>query len=166
MDLKIRKAIAVDIPAILNVFDDARSFQRASGFVQWVDGYPNAATVESDINKREAYVAEFNGQIVGYFFIAFNDPGYDQITGIWQNNGDFAVVHRLALSSQVRGYGFGERILYAAEELAKQGGAGSMRIDTGEANTIMQRIMARLNYTPKGLIVFSWGPRLTFEKLL
>ena len=45
-------------------------------------------------------------------------------------------------------------------------GIAAMRVDTGEANTCMLRLMHRLGYIPRGLVAFRWGPRMAFEKAL
>ncbi len=164
--LTIRKATPQDIPTINRIFDDARSYQRSSGFIQWKDGYPNTETIERDIDADAAYVAEIYDEPAGYFFIAYDDPGYDGLEGIWDNNGRFAVVHRLAISCKHRGKGFAGHIISHAEKIAAREGAESMRVDTGEPNFIMQKIMSALGYSPKGLLDFPWGPRLTYEKRL
>lgn len=164
--LRIRKATPQDIPAVICIFDDARNFQRTSGFIQWVDGYPNKSTLEKDLAADSAYIVEYEDNLAGYFFIAYDDPGYEGLTGIWENEGKFAVVHRLALCGAQRGKGLAKKIIKEAERIAAENGARSMRIDTGESNFIMQRIMTSLGYNPKGLLNFSWGPRLTYEKRL
>ncbi len=38
-----------DIPVILRITDAGRRAQREQGFLQWQDGYPDKAIVESDI---------------------------------------------------------------------------------------------------------------------
>ena len=164
--MNIRKAVADNIPSILNIFDEARNFQRASGFVQWIDGYPNREILESDIKADTAYVVEINSRLVGYFFIAYNDCGYENVTDVWCWTGPFAVVHRLALADAVRGTGLSTKIFTYAESLASEGGAASMRVDTGGSNIRMQKLMDRLGYVPKGNLNFPWGQRLGYEKKL
>lgn len=41
-----------------------------------------------------------------------------------------------------------------------------MRIDTGQDNIVMQRILSRADYICRGLHHFTWGPRLAYEKPL
>ncbi|MBO6161382.1 MAG: N-acetyltransferase [Bacteroidales bacterium] len=50
--LDIRPAKEEDLTAILDILDAARGIMRASGNpTQWVDGYPSAAAIRSDIAK-------------------------------------------------------------------------------------------------------------------
>lgn len=162
--ITIRAARSSDTDAILAVFDDARRFQRSSGFIQWLDGYPSRATVESDLAAGGAYIVETGGVVTGYFFIAYDDPGYDDVTeAAWSCPGRFAVVHRLALSYTARGRGLGTVIIREAERIAAEGGASSMRVDTWRDNMRMRHIMASLGYEPRGELTFPWGPRLAYE---
>lgn len=162
----IRKADERDVLLVDKVFDDARRFQRSCGFRQWADGYPGVSNIENDIAADSAYVVEISGSVAGYFFIAYDDPGYEALTGIWANECNFAVIHRLAIDSKNRGKGLAHSILSHAERIAKRGGAKSMRVDTGESNVIMQRLMHSLGYTSMGLLAFPWGDRLAYEKLI
>lgn len=151
---------------LINLFDDARCFQRTQGFCQWGDGYPGADNIMADIANSWAYAVEAGEEVIGYFFIAFDDAGYCGLNGIWEYDGMFAVVHRLAIAASHRGKGLAKEILRYAEVIAAENGARNMRVDTGEANIIMQRLMLSLGYSPKGLLPFPWGERLAYEKRL
>lgn len=162
--LIIRQATECDLPDLARIFDDARSHQRRSGFTQWADDYPPARVLQSDIESGHAYViATKESRAEGYFYLAFNDPGYDGTGVAWRYDGPFAVVHRLALSSALRGCGYASAILNYAHKIASSSGAEAMRVDTGEANRCMQHLLARLGYEAVGLVDFIWGPLLAYE---
>ncbi len=98
--MRIRKATRGDVGEILRVFDDARDYQRASGFIQWADGYPNHVNICEDIDKDSAYVLEMDENIAGYFFIAYDDVGYSGLKGMWENDGKIGVIQRLAVDGK------------------------------------------------------------------
>lgn len=161
----IRKATSADIPEILKIMDSARAFQRSLGFVQWKDGYPSVEIIESDISQGGAMVFIIDGIIEAYAFLAFGDPAYDELPdNLWKFKGNYGVVHRLAVSDRHRGHGISSAIFRMIESEYRRENIGIVRVDTGEKNIVMRKIMARNGYSPLGLHNFIWGPRLVFEK--
>ena len=64
----IRPATQQDIPAILEIFDIARSFMRQNGnFAQWTGSYPGKTEVCADIELGEEFVIEENGKVCAVF---------------------------------------------------------------------------------------------------
>lgn len=150
----------------MKVLADARTFQYSQGFRQWEEWYPDIPTIEADIRSGNARVFVEDNDILGYCMLAFGDPSYDTLGDIWRHHGPYGVIHRLALSSQSRGRKLTTLIFPIIEEEYLRAGISILRVDTGEENLIMQHILLRQGYHPLGLHHFSWGPRLTYEKLL
>ncbi|WP_337854098.1 hypothetical protein [Pedobacter sp. GR22-6] len=65
----------------------------------WQDGYPNPNVIDSDIKQGYGYVLEDGQQLIGYVAILMNDePAYASLSGSWLSEGDFLVIHRVAVS--------------------------------------------------------------------
>ena len=52
----IRKATPADLPAIMEIINEAKVTLKASGIDQWQKGYPNEAVILQDINGGYSYV--------------------------------------------------------------------------------------------------------------
>lgn len=183
--MKMRYATTADIEQILTITDSARRFQRQCGFRQWEDGYPAYDDIAADIAAQGAYIFENEGtsakaaditiegsnivereNIVAYAYLTGGDAEYDRLSGIWHYPGPYGVIHRLAIAPGFRGQGLAAQILAMSEAHLAAQGIRAMRIDTGQDNIVMQRILSRADYTCRGLHHFSWGPRLAYEKPL
>lgn len=181
----MRYATTADIEQILAITDSARRFQRQCGFRQWEDGYPAYENIAADIAAQGAYVFENEGtsakaaditiegsnivereNIVAYAYLTEGDAEYDRLSGIWHYPGPYGVIHRLAIAPGFRGQGLAAQILAMSEAHLAAQGIRAMRIDTGQDNIVMQRILSRADYTCRGLHHFTWGPRLAYEKPL
>lgn len=183
--MKMRYATTADIEQILAITDSARRFQRQCGFRQWEDGYPAYENIAADIAAQGAYIFENEGtsakaaditiegsnivereNIVAYAYLTGYDAEYDRLSGIWHYPGPYGVIHRLAIAPGFRGQGLAAQILAMSEAHLAAQGIRAMRIDTGQDNIVMQRILSRAGYTCRGLHHFTWGPRLAYEKPL
>ena len=183
--MKMRYATTADIEQILAITDSARRFQRQCGFRQWEDGYPAYDDIAADIAAQGAYIFENEGtsakaaditiegsnivereNIVAYAYLTEGDAEYDRLSRIWHYPGPYGVIHRLAIATNFRGQGLAAQILAMSEAHLAAQGTRAMRIDTGQDNIVMQRILSRADYTCRGLHHFSWGPRLAYEKPL
>ncbi len=165
--MKIRKACSHDIDDIMSILDEARAFQRQSGFRQWEDGYPGRSDVERDIDCGTAYAfIDTDMTAVGYVALSSSDEAYDRIGDIWEHSGNYGVVHRLALGDRLRGQHTTSTLFSLIEQTLRSLGITSIRLDTGTDNKIMQYLMAKYGYTSRGIHQFPWGPRLAYEKRL
>lgn len=162
--MKLRKTTRADIGAIMTVLNQAREAQRKSGFRQWDDGYPSEALIEAEISEGNAYLLDDDGATAGYIAIMTGDDEYDRMAETWTTRTPYAVFHRMALGDSHRGRGASHRLIELAEAEASRLGALSVRIDTGQQNMAMQRLMQSHSYKCRGLRHFVWGPRLVYEK--
>lgn len=167
MNYKFRKAQAAEKPQIWKIIQQAIVRRKQDGSQQWQDGYPNEEVIQRDIERGIGYVLLMGDTIVGYTAILFNDePAYGDLKGTWLSTGDFAVVHRIAISDDYLGKGLAQKIMLLTEEIASQHNVFSVKVDTNFDNMAMLRIFDKLGYTYCGEVTFRGGVRKAFEKIL
>lgn len=160
--MPIRSAELTDLPALLDLFAEARRFMAATGNPnQWPPSYPSPAQLTADINARCSYVLEEDGRILAsFFFSVAPDPTYAVITdGQWLTDGPYGVIHRIAVAEHGRGVA-AQCVAWCAEH------ADVLRIDTHHDNTVMQRFLQKQGFTRCGIIFLADGrPRIAFERI-
>lgn len=167
MQLTFRKAEPNDALSVWEILSQAIRRRKEDGSSQWQSGYPNLNTVHSDIEKGYCYLLADQKKIVASAALIFNnEPTYQTIDGAWLSDGDFLVVHRVAVSDEVIGKGVATIFFIEIEEFAKENSVFSIKVDTNFDNLPMLRILEKLNYTYCGEVQVSDGPRKAFEKLL
>lgn len=163
----LRKANPDDVPIIWDILSGAIQLRKEQGSAQWQDGYPNPETVINDIALDQGYVYQFSDKVIGYVAIILNsEPAYDNIEGKWQSDGDYYVIHRLAIDRNAGGKGLATRLLIAVETLALKNKIFSIRADTNYDNAAMLKILNNLDYVYCGEVYFRGSARQAFEKLL
>lgn len=160
----LRNAKKEDAEICYQCIEDAKCYQQSLGFVQWDASYPTLCTILEDIEQNIGYVFVENEQILGYCCIIFGeDPDYLDIEGAWQTNQSYAVVHRMAFAKNSRGKGFSVNAFSLIKKFCIDNGTEAIRIDTHEANKIMQHILQRENFIYCGVIMFQGTPRFAYE---
>ncbi len=167
MSFHIKPAQAKDIKRIWEILQQAIQRRKLDGSNQWQDGYPNPKVIQSDIDKRAGYIIQQDEVIIGYFTVLINDePEYKNIEGKWLSNGDFIVVHRVAIADEFIGKGFARKIFEHLEELANNYNINSIKADTNFDNLPMLKLFESMGYTYCGEVHFRGTPRKAFEKLI
>lgn len=167
MNYNFRKAILSDVPQIWAIIQQAIVRRKNDGSRQWQDGYPNETVIQQDAAKEIGYVLTDGDTIAGYAAILINDePAYDLLKGNWLTNGDFLVVHRVAISDAYLGKGLAQKIFLCTEDLAVKNNIFSIKVDTNFDNNPMLKILEKLDYTYCGEVTFRGGIRKAFEKKL
>lgn len=159
----VRLATKADFESIWHVYLDAREFMRQTGNPsQWGNFYPTIPMIEQDIEHKELYVVERNGEICGVFlFKKGPDPWYAEIDdGAWLCNEPYSVIHRVAAKAGAKGV-FGECLLFC---LSKD---QHLRIDTHEDNKVMQHILKKNGFHRCGIVYVHErkSPRIAYERI-
>lgn len=167
MKYNFRKATVEDIASIWVIIQQAIARRKNDGSKQWQDGYPNENVIQQDIEQGIGYVLTEDNTVAGYAAILINDePAYAELKGEWLTNGDFVVVHRLAVSESYIGKGLAQKIMQHTEDVATQNNISSVKVDTNFDNMPMLRIFEKLGYTYCGEVTFRGGIRKAYEKKL
>ena len=156
----IQKATLAQLPEILKLYEQARSFMAQNGNPdQWGNAYPPQEMIRADIENGKSYVNLENGHIRAVFYFAVEeDPTYRYIKGKWLNDAPYGVIHRIAVGENGKGVA-AECFRFAYER------CGNLRIDTHEKNIPMQRCLAKNGFIRCGIIYLEDGePRIAYQK--
>ncbi|MES2578268.1 MAG: GNAT family N-acetyltransferase [Bacteroidota bacterium] len=167
MNYHFRKAELSEIAPIWEILQQAIQRRKEDGSNQWQDGYPNPEVIQKDIEKGKGFVLVDGETIIGYSAVLINDePAYEKIEGEWLTNGDFVVLHRVAISEKYLGKGLAKMILKYIEEFAVSNNIYSIKADTNFDNIAMMKIFESSGYTYCGEVYFRGSPRKAYEKVL
>ncbi len=163
--MEIRKTTLQDLPAVMEIYSEARVFMAANGnYRQWGPRkWPPEELIRSDIAEGRSYVCcEEDKVLAVFYYIEGKDiePTYAVIEeGGWKDPSPYGVVHRIAAGAGTKGAG--TFCLNWAYEQCRH-----IRIDTHGDNHVMQSLLRKLGFTYCGIIhvVEDNDPRLAFEK--
>lgn len=167
--MKFRKANKNDIENIMPIIKQGQDFLREQGVNQWIDNYPDKDIIEEDIQKEYGYIVEEESQILATAAISFDgEVTYEKIyDGKWLTNGDYCVIHRMAIHKDKRGSDVSTFMMNSMESLCKEKGVKSIKVDTHRRNIPMQQYLKKNGFDYCGVIFLSDGDeRLAFEKIL
>lgn len=166
-EIALRKAEIEDRNIIWEILQQAIERRRKDGSTQWQNGYPNLGTVESDIAKGFGYVLTVDGNVAVYAALILNDePAYSTIDGAWLSNGEFVVVHRVAVDEKFAGQGLVKQLFDHIEDFARSHDIQSIKVDTNFDNLAMLKILENKGYSYCGEVYLSGGIRKAFEKIV
>lgn len=164
MDVKLRKASANDLAAIVKICGVVVPLLNADNNYQWNDTYPLAADFEKDIANDLLWVADVNGEVAG--FAALTTDQSDEYADVgWDLKEPAIVPHRVAVDPKFRGRSIALQFMLTAEKLAREAGYKYVRIDTNVRNIPMQKMFEKLNYEFAGEISFKNKP-VIYEKMM
>lgn len=159
-NVTIRKSTDADIGVIMDVYESARRYMRATGnFVQWTGGYPSRGLICRDIRSGNSYVGvDAGGDIVMVFsFFIGEEPNYARIYGgEWPDNRPYGTIHRLASTGKAGG------MLRLCVDFCLTL-TDRLRLDTHADNAPMLAAVGRLGFVRCGIIYVEDGtPRVAF----
>ncbi|AZA50346.1 GNAT family N-acetyltransferase [Chryseobacterium carnipullorum] len=167
LETKLRKAEMEDRNEIWDIIQQSIERRKQDGSTQWQNGYPNMGTVESDIAKGFGYVLTIDGEIAVYAALILNDePAYSTIEGAWLSDGEFLVVHRVAVDAKFAGRGMVKKLFDHIEEVTKSHGIQSIKVDTNYDNMAMLKILESKGYSYCGEVLLADGMRKAYEKII
>lgn len=162
MSYQIRPAELSDLPRILEIYEEARQFMKATGNPnQWGDHHPAESILREDIARNQLYICIDQGEIRCVLaYIPGPDPTYTVIEGgQWLNDEPYGVIHRIAVSQHGKGIA-----AFCFDWALAQ--CPNLRIDTHRDNRPMQSALIKYGCTRCGTIYLASGdPRIAFHKV-
>lgn len=166
-ETKLRKAEIEDRDIIWEIIRQSIERRKQDGSTQWQNGYPNIGTVESDIAKGFGYVLTVDGEVAIYAALILNDePAYSRIEGAWLSDGEFVVVHRVAVDGKFAGQGMVKKMFDHIEDFTRSHGIQSIKVDTNYDNIAMLKILESKGYSYCGEVLLADGMRKAYEKII
>lgn len=162
-----------DLEDIMLIVRQSRNYLKKHRVDQWQGEYPDEQSFLGSIERGECYLLKHGSSIAGFFCISFMpEPDYDTLTdGKWLSCGEYCTVHRLAAAAEFRGTGISDELIASAEQIAREAGIRTVRIDTHRKNAAMKALLKRCGYSYRGNVLITSEPdrdpkRQAFEKLL
>ena len=157
----VRRSNMEDIPAMMDLYAQARVFMRENGNLnQWDESYPSRELLEKDIAFGNSYIVEDDEKNLAatFAFIKGEDPTYYGIeNGAWLNHEPYGTIHRLAGNTSYHGIASG-CISWCKSQI------GNLRADTHEDNKIMQHLLEKNGFVRCGIIHLANGaPRIAYQ---
>ena len=165
--MNFRKSTKSDVSKIMEIVKQAQEYFKSQGIDQWQNNYPNDDVIINDINNGESSVMLDGDDIVATTVISFaKEKSYENILdGKWITNGDYGVIHRIAVENAHKGKGLSHKIIKYAEEVCKQNNIHSIKVDTHEDNILMQSLLKKNGFEYCGIVYLEYGgKRVAFEK--
>lgn len=165
--MKIRRTEEKDIKRMMEIVGQAQQYMREQGIDQWQNGYPTEEVFEKDVENQMSYVLEEDENVIGMFaFAVMEEPTYREIyEGQWKQDGDYGVIHRVAVDNQFKGAGLGGKMVEYAVNACLAQNIKTLRIDTHRDNRSMQNMLCKNGFERRGIIYLADGAeRIAFEK--
>ncbi len=151
---KIRLSEVKDLREIKSLTEACAVAMQEKGIFQWNEHYPSLEKLQADIEKRELFVLEDQGKILGIIVLTgFMDREYIPINWLTKNLNNL-YIHRLAVHPSVWGKGYGQKLMDFAEDYARLNNFVSVRLDTFSQNQRNQRFYENRGYHKLGDIYF------------
>ena len=165
--VQLQKAAVDDFDAILRIYNESKQYFFEHNIDQWQHGYPNLESIQKDYEDGVLYVLKSKEEVIGTLVLSKErQSNYKNIEkGTWLFGEDYVVVHRIAVSTTVKGQGYGRLMLQKCEVLSNDI-AESIRIDTHQDNKVMRHLLMSLGYRYAGVVEVDDGKRLAYEKQL
>ena len=167
-----RPATQKDLPRLLYMVNQAKSFFKANNINQWQKGEPDGPGLAVAIEKAAVHVLEQEGQAAGMITVVPGpEASYARIDGAWLNEEPYAAFHRVCVEESLKGHGIARQLFLHSEEYARNTGWNNIRIDTHPDNCSMQLALAKSGYIFCGRLTLAEGaekgePRLAYHKIL
>ncbi len=163
--MKLRLGKLNEVETIMEIIDGAKKHLKEQGIDQWQTGYPDKECILGDIEKNKGYLIINEDEIYGYLCIDFDgEPAYDNLNGEWESEDKYVVVHRMAFSEKARSKKLSNEVFKLVEELSKEKGIFSFRVDTDDANKKMQHVLKKNGFIYRGTIWFDNSEKIAFDK--
>lgn len=162
--MEIRKADLSDLDEIIEIYKNVIITMEKNNIHQWDEIYPNSSILNEDILNDEMYVGVIDNIIVS---VAVLNSEFDEqyINGKWQySNKNFAIVHRLCVNPFYQNKKIGNKTMLMIEELLRNEGIESIRLDAFSENPYALKMYEKLGYKKVGEVTWRKGLFYLFEK--
>ena len=139
---------------------------RQAAIFQWDAFYPNLELIKKDIRNGSLYLAQENAICLGTVSLdEEQEAAYQQVK--WAGSEPVLVVHRLCVTPNRQRQGVARQLMDFTEDLARQQGYASIRLDAFAGNPGAVALYLGRNYRKAGQVYFPRRllPFYCFEKI-
>lgn len=147
-DCEIRLAQLADLDAVLAIVAETVVQMKAEGSDQWDAAYPDRDRFQQDVGNTSLYVADFQGEVVGFVVADQEQP--EEYAPLPWSPGECLVLHRSAIALSHRRQGLASMLEAFVCGLARSQGIDLLKTDTYSANAGMQAFFEKLGYRKVG----------------
>lgn len=154
----IRLATDKDVAQIASIYDLVlRNEEQGLSSIGWQRGvYPTEDTARQGVSRGDLFVYEDNDtqKVVAAAIINhIQVPAYAEASWSMKADGDeVLVLHTLVVNPQEAGKGIGTAFVAFYEQLAKERGCKTLRMDTQAKNTSARTLYKKLGYKEIGIV--------------
>jgi len=146
-----RNSTPEDVPQMVQIANDGKALLKSKGINQWQRGtYPDGPLFKRDVEQGIGYVVSEGDEVLAICAVTFTvEESYNRLeSGCWKtpDDGMYATIHRGAVAKDHHGKHIIDFLFSSVEEMAKEKGAQSIRLDTHPENLTMQRALARSGF--------------------
>ena len=166
MDLHFRLAEPFDLDKIFQVFESAIKNMISQNILQWDEIYPQKDDLREDILKKELYIGILDKEIASVYVL--NDECDEQYkNGNWKYpDASYKIVHRLCVDPRFQNRGVGRETVKHIEEVVREMGIQSIRLDAFTENPFSLRMYKKAEYNIVGHADWRKGRFYLMEKKL
>lgn len=158
----IKKAKIEELDDIFDIYKNAIDLLNEKNIHQWDEAYPTKNVIEQDILKGQMYIGIENGKIVSVAVIN-NDFDEQYINGNWLYD-NFVVIHRVCVNPIYQNQKIGQRTMSLIEDLLKNKGIESIRLDAYSKNPHSLHMYEKIGYKKTGETNWRKGLFYLYEK--
>ena len=162
--MEFRLAENNDIDRVFNIYSKAIEEMEKHNINQWDNLYPDKEILQEDIDKKELYICELEGEIAcAYVLNSEYDEDYEK--GKWHyKDASFNVIHRLCVNPKFQNKGIAGKAIKYIEEVLKNKGIESIRLDVYSLNPFALRLYEKAGYKKTGNAHWRKGEFYLMEK--
>lgn len=148
----MRRAENKDLEKIVKIIEDARASLKADGVDQWQRGVPNKKMVEGDIENKDGYVFEEDGEILAYAFLKREEEKDYLIAENKFFYKNYFTVHRFCVDGKRRNKKIATRFFDEIIKWAKDKEFEAIRIDTHLENKKMRGFIEKMGFREVAIV--------------
>ncbi|WP_022932860.1 GNAT family N-acetyltransferase [Treponema bryantii] len=160
------KAKTEDIEKVFSIFSAAIKHMEELKIHQWDEIYPDLQIISEDISKNQMYIGKKDGK-PAVCFVLSEEFDEEYKNGKWLlPDAKFCVIHRLCVSPDFQNQGLAAETLKYIENLCKDQGYDSIRLDCFTQNPYSQKLYDKAGYSITGYADWRKGRFELREKVL
>lgn len=162
--MKIRKAGLSDLDEIIEIYKNVIITMEKNNIHQWDEIYPNSSILKEDILNDEMYVGVVDSIIVSAVVLNSEFDEEYKNGRCQYNNKNFGIVHRLCVNPLYQNKKIGNKTMLMIEELLRNKGVESIRLDAFSENPYALKMYKKLGYKKVGEVTWRKGLFYLFQK--